>query len=589
MTSPNFEFEFDRDLSTNNFQQDISTTGGSLSSQNFDFDSGLAPRIIEEDGADSGGGGGGSCPADGTLIRCTSNGVGLFHTGPDANGICTQGFLQTDICRISSPTPTPTPPPTAACEPVGTFLGCTGTEDIGVFSLGPQADGGCLNEERRTTSCKSTTTITNTGLCQADAECSAGYRCDFSTTTQIGDDPTNQAGKCVKVETYCNYKDVTAACSDTVAGPGLVGYQGFAIKTIPVTDVNGNPLPLGCKLNPDINTNWDLGECIEPTPLCSYIEEEASCTQILGDGYSGIASRRVLSSNNPANCRQDPNIGSASDWNTAGCGRIGDPPLCVTKTETNSCRNLLGNNYSSQQVLSRTVLDRDSTGAVQPAGCVIAGITDYNTSECVRITTPPPTALTPPPTALTPPPIGLTPPPVAITPPPVELTPPPIAITPPPVGFTPPPITPPPVVQLTWRDCVTGVVNIGTPPANFIQVGYNGPVGGTCWEAPTEIGFNPSLSEALRFTYQRGSSVYPTPKSIVATNSAYGTSYRLTIRTNPDVKLIHNSAQGDGNLSFILSPRSSATFYVNVTPKLISMLQDGSTSLYMDVEYQPVL
>ena len=549
----------------------------------------------------SGGGGGSSgtgdtvsteiCPPDGTLIRCTANGVGLFHTGRDANGICTQGFLNTDVCIIAPPPVSqPTPPPTSGCEPVGTFIGCSGTENIGIFSLGPQADGGCLNEERRTSRCEKTITVTNTGLCQSDSECATGYRCDFSNTTQIGEDATNQAGKCVLVKTYCNYKDITAACSDTVAGPGLVGYVGSATRTFVVLDTNGNPLPLGCSADTSINTNWDLSECTKGSGPCTYIEEEAACTTLLGDGWSGIASRKVLGPNNVSNCTADPN---AEIWNTSGCGKISDPFPCQTKTETTNCRVLLGSNYSDQQTLTRTVLDRDASGGTQPAGCTIVGITDYNTTLCTRITQPP---VTPPPITqppVTPPPI--TPPPVTpppITPPPVTpppITPPPVEFTPPPVGFTPPPITPPPVQQLTWRDCVTGRVNVGLPPTNFVQVGHNGPAGGTCWEAQTEIGFNPSLSEALRFTYQRGSSVYPTPKSVTATNSNYGTAYRLTLRTNPDVKLIYNSAQGDGALSFILAPRASATFYVNVTSKLLAALQDGSTSLYMDVEYEPVL
>jgi hypothetical protein len=107
-------------------------------------------------------------------------------------------------------------------------------------------------------------------------------------------------------------------------------------------------------------------------------------------------------------------------------------------------------------------------------------------------------------------------------------------------------------------------------------VSYNGAGGGTCWQPTTQVGFSPTLSEALLFTYQRGSSDLPQPKTITATNPSYGTAYRITITTNTDI-IVQPS-------SFTVTPRSSQQFVVNVTPTLLDKLGDGTSTIEMSVD-----
>jgi hypothetical protein len=145
-------------------------------------------------------------------------------------------------------------------------------------------------------------------------------------------------------------------------------------------------------------------------------------------------------------------------------------------------------------------------------------------------------------------------------------------------------------IPVFWRNCVTGQLIEGTPPANFQETEFLGAGGGACWEPLTEIGFEPNLNDALRYSYQRGSSRYPTAKNIRVTNPSYGTSYRITVTTNPDITLSTRSQSGNnGALSFTIAPRSSETFIVNVTPRLLQTLQEGLSNLSMIVEYQKVI
>ena len=140
-----------------------------------------------------------------------------------------------------------------------------------------------------------------------------------------------------------------------------------------------------------------------------------------------------------------------------------------------------------------------------------------------------------------------------------------------------------------WRECVTGELKTGVPPLNYSEVIYSGPGGGTCWEPPIEIGFSPSLNEVLKFQYQRGSSTYPTAKTITVSNPSYVSSYKLTFTTNTDVKLTSNGLEGNGTISFILAPRTNKTITINVTATLLEKLQDGMSSLSMAVEYERVV
>jgi hypothetical protein len=135
-------------------------------------------------------------------------------------------------------------------------------------------------------------------------------------------------------------------------------------------------------------------------------------------------------------------------------------------------------------------------------------------------------------------------------------------------------------IVITYRDCISGVLNEGLAPQGYREVTYTGAGGGTCWEPGTVVGFQPSLSDALTFTYQRGGSNLPQPKSITANNPSYGVSYRITMRTNPDI-IVQPS-------SFTISPRSSQQFFVNVTPTLLDKLGDGTSTIEMSVDISEV-
>jgi hypothetical protein len=174
--------------------------------------------------------------------------------------------------------------------------------------------------------------------------------------------------------------------------------------------------------------------------------------------------------------------------------------------------------------------------------------------------------------------------PIVITTPPVTtivLPPPDISVPDPTTAVVPIPPTPTPTrIVITWRDCISGILNEGTAPTGYRQLAYTGAGGGTCWEPGTIVGFQPSLSDALTFTYQRGGSNLPQPKSITANNPSYGVSYKLTMRTNPDI-IVQPS-------SFIISPRSSQQFFVNVTPALLDKLGDGTSTIEMSVDITEV-
>lgn len=144
-------------------------------------------------------------------------------------------------------------------------------------------------------------------------------------------------------------------------------------------------------------------------------------------------------------------------------------------------------------------------------------------------------------------------------------------------------------MPIFWRNCVTGQLVEGNAPIDFIQVNYNGAGGGTCWEPIQEIGFEPSLNEALRYSYQRGSKKYPQSKNIKITNPSYGIAYRITFTTNTDIKLINGSTSGNGTITFVLTPRTSETLGINITPTLLEKLQDGLSSLSMSVEYERII
>jgi hypothetical protein len=165
--------------------------------------------------------------------------------------------------------------------------------------------------------------------------------------------------------------------------------------------------------------------------------------------------------------------------------------------------------------------------------------------------------------------------PVPIPPTPSNTPAPPPSNTPRPTPSNTPFPTPSPS-PVRWRDCVDGILKDGNAPAAYREVNYSGAGGGMCWEPTGNVGFSPSLSEVLMFTYQRGSSELPQAKKITATNPSYGRSYSVTITTNSDI-IITPSA-------FTIAPRKSVEFSVKVTPQLLEQLGDGSSTLQMSFD-----
>jgi hypothetical protein len=140
-----------------------------------------------------------------------------------------------------------------------------------------------------------------------------------------------------------------------------------------------------------------------------------------------------------------------------------------------------------------------------------------------------------------------------------------------------------------WRNCITGQFVDGTPPSNFVQVTFTGAGGGTCWEPQGDIGFLPSLTEALRFTYQRGSSTLPASRIVEVSNTSNSQSQRITMTTNAGVRFTVGNTTGAGTVSFIVPPKASVRLSVSVTVELLQELQDGNSVLALDVQYQPVV
>jgi len=151
---------------------------------------------------------------------------------------------------------------------------------------------------------------------------------------------------------------------------------------------------------------------------------------------------------------------------------------------------------------------------------------------------------------------------------------------------TPSPTPTPQPSAVLWRDCASGNLNQGTPPNGYIQAIYIGAGGGFCWEPSTTVGFNPSLAQALEFEYQRGSSLYPQPKTVTATNPSYAKSYRISLTTNSGIAFLLGNNASNGTLSFNLGPRQNISFVINVSPELLDILGDGRSSINLTVSIE---
>jgi hypothetical protein len=149
---------------------------------------------------------------------------------------------------------------------------------------------------------------------------------------------------------------------------------------------------------------------------------------------------------------------------------------------------------------------------------------------------------------------------------------------------TPTPITPTPTPTTTeperWRNCTDGTLRLFPIPSDYREVIYVGAEGGTCWEPITDIGFDPPLSN-LTFTYQRGSDIFPKPYVFKAQNQSTAISYKVILKTNTSYfTIIPNE--------FVIGPRQTINFSINLNQPTISEFGDGITDFGLQVDINQI-
>lgn len=438
--------------------------------------------------------------------------------------------------------------------------------------------------------------------------------------------------QCKKKETqFCEYVTEEIACTSLPAGTFFqttANITGNATRNVIKTDAQGNPLPLGCQANPSISTEWNTNKCkgeLPPPPeqyrLCGVSSNFTYVTE-LPEGYGsaydnyGVCYGKVwVNCGNPTfnNLGNPPGNYVYNQSGNCWASPIEPPPPPITgvvvgtgictppiggfnKTRDIPCVNL-GSQYVGGIAKQQQVRSYDSTGPEN----TICEYTDWqdsgvpDTSFCKVANVP--QACTPP--------DGPSTRDVSIPCSQVDKKYTKGTATQKQVRRVDTTTTGPGTCPYTWensgvpdtsacqvptfwRNCITGELIEGTPPSDFIQSAYD--KGGSCWEPITDLGFTPSLSQALRYTYQRGSSKFPETKTITVSNTSYGQAYTVKITTNENITLSTNKAQsGKGAISFIIEPRSEVKLFVAITAELLQQLQDGLSTLSMAVEYDRVL
>jgi hypothetical protein len=525
------------------------------------------------------------------------------------------------------------------CPPQGEFLGCSNIDGLGIYAGGESPpDQPCYTFTAATPSCTGEVTCPPIGTFIRCTELlsTSGRIAEYSNGLQNGQCSSYTAiatqEQCPTAPVYCNMRDESALCS-TILGPA---WSGDATRTVNVL-VNGQPTPSGCTTFPGIG-DWNTSECtrIQCPPKDTFKE----CSKEFAVYYSGEINPTTNTCGTfevyePSRCLPpDPckpantflycelkevdiegqrvitnavfargYVGADEEQTSEGCPIYrANSPECTTPPRWRRC---------IQQSISRAAFPQFIDGT-PPSDYTestdIFGVC-YNAPPLPSPSPTPSISATPLPSPSPTPSISATP--VASPSPTPSISATPAASSIP--GVTPSPTpsvsaTPRPSPPLRWRQCGLSAFIGGTPPVNYTQstdgtgVCYNPPlqwrdcisgqlnegaipveyrksiftVGGECWEPRTVIGFQPSLSTALTFTYQRGSNEIPQPTSVIATNPSYGVSYRVSIQTNPDI-IVQPS-------SFIMTPRSREQFFINVTPILLDKLGDGTSTIEMSID-----
>jgi hypothetical protein len=512
-------------------------------------------------GASGGSAGGSTSGGSTTGTTTTTRNTGVCQ----ANADCGSGF----ICDTRNPT-YPTGDLTnpfgqcVQCTPVNTFLRCEPETGIAIYangncgekkSTGP--DGNCPPPKGLFIECNKATAKYHDGLggftyennakicidkCEKD---NVFIQCKEGTTTAIVHD-----GKCDRREIQndsrcitrtCDAKDKFLGCEGT-SGKYADGDCGFYVvqldtkvnkvnnvDTVCYTAPPASGSFLGCAAN-TYTAQFANGTggiiAVQNSPRCGYISSSGSPASVVNTFTIGVAQQNrgtvLVTYSDSDTVQNNRTITVAStttlSFNNSGSARY---PIQLTAQPANGYRFsgwTRDTNYTAtgnQPVLS---------GFIRGNSSIVANFIAVETGSSSN----------------------------------------------PPLQNTPTP-TPTP----TWRSCVDGTLNNGTPPTGYRNVVYNGPAGGTCWEPETEIGFNPPLNQALTFFWRRGQN-YPSSIRVNATNSSYSSAYSITINTNENITIIPRS--------FVINPRSTETFSVLVTPTLLAGLGDGTSVFDARVE-----
>lgn len=561
-----------------------------------------------------------TCPPPGTFLGCespTSN-VGLFSRGI-VNGQCGEEGLVTAACP---PTPSPTTTATTTTTPTTT------TSPIcqpGTFQCGETV---AISPTETTTLCCISGDIcckneSGQSFCHPGPTCPTTAQCPAAGTLASCLDKNGGAS------VYTGQKDSNGVCTTQISNnlqclecppqgqflgclPGGAGnYSGGKIEGLSIcatNQINNDPK---CQVPPP-------PQCTPPEgPFEQTVSRQctaANSTVYSGGTYSVVQSRTFTRTQTTGVCEYTGWRDVSSDFSTC-IPRITNPTGCTAPTDgfnqqvSVACTSL-GSQYiggTALQAQTRTYDPSGPTGTVcQYTAWTNSGVPDVSACQLQSTTTTTTTVPNPPA-------------PVACTAPAGPFT----EVSSIPCSqidrkytsgnatiqrvrrydssaqgpglcpYTEWETTGTPNITLCrepvfWRNCVTGQLVEGNPPTTYIQSNF--PQGGTCWEPQTDLGFIPSLSEALRYTYQRGSTKLPEPKSIKITNPSATIAYTVKIATNQNITLSTDKNQsGKGSISFTIEPRSEIRLTMTVTQELLQQLQDGMSTLSVNVEYDRVL
>jgi hypothetical protein len=407
---------------------------------------------------------------------------------------------------------------------------------------------------------------------------------------------------CVKDAPLCDTFVEESNCQVEL-GQGYLASEKLTRQRI--VRINNIAQPAGCKVAETATSEYNTSICTPPAGLCQTEIQTASCRDLLGINYSSTQrlSQTVVQlvdgQTVPANCVTTGLQLTAYD--TSVCTPIENkctPPSVTTQTVDVACTSIDSSRYSGGTAIQRQVANYDAS-VEGPGTCPFTweNSGEPDTSTCQLINGPQ-TCQTPNLPASRTVTVGCSQIDRKYTSGQaiqqqvlrVDTTQPGSDECPYVWENSGTPDVSSCVMPIFWRNCVTGQLIEGNPPADFQQSEFLGAGGGTCWEPVADLGFEPSLNEVLRYTHQRGSSRYPTGRDIKVTNPSYGTSYKVTITTNSNITLSNRSRTGNaGTLSFTVAPRASEMFTVNITPQLLQELQDGLSTLSMAVEYQKAI